>query len=227
MTTAALVLAAGRGERLAAGVPKAFCPLGGEPLLLRALRALAGATGVEHLIPVVAAGDRERYEALAIDAIPGLTKMVEGGAERMDSVAAGVAALPAGVRFVAVHDAARCLVSPADVEAVLEAGRRTGAAILAERVRDTVKRVDSCGQIVTLPREELWAAQTPQVFAVEWLREGLAKARSEGRQATDDAQLLEALGRRVEIVESRRPNPKITRPQDLAWAENWLAGEGG
>lgn len=227
MTTAALVLAAGRGERLGAAVPKAFAPLQGHALLVRSLRAMSDAPGVVRVVPVVAAADLDRYRDLSVSEISNLTEPVVGGAERQDSMAAGLASLPEAIRWVAVHDAARCLVSKRDIAAVVEAGQRYGAAILAERARDTIKRVRE-GRVVETPdRRECWAAQTPQVFAVEILREALAKARAEGRVGSDDAQLVESLGVTVRVVESQDPNPKITKPEDLAGAERWLAGAEG
>lgn len=223
MTTAALVLAAGRGERLGAGVPKAFVRLRNQSLLARSLSVLSEVASVDRVVPVVAAGDLDRYRQLSLGGISRLADPVAGGAERQDSMAAGLEALPDSIRWVAVHDAARCLVSERDVVAVIETAQRHGAAVLAERSRDTIKRVRE-GRIVETPdRGECWAAQTPQVFAVEILREALAKARAQGRVGTDDAQLVEDLGVEVHVVESQDPNLKITTPADLAWAERWLA----
>ncbi|MBW2423793.1 MAG: 2-C-methyl-D-erythritol 4-phosphate cytidylyltransferase, partial [Deltaproteobacteria bacterium] len=102
-----------------------------------------------------------------------------------------------------------------------------GAAILAEPVRDTIKRVVDGRIVETPPRQECWAAQTPQVVRRDWLEDGLASASAAGRLATDDAQLVEWLGREVRVVASRRPNPKITRPEDLVAARAMLnAGSG-
>jgi len=136
---------------------------------------------------------------------------------------------PDRVRWVAIHDAARCLVSADDVRRVVEAAREGGAAILAEPVRDTIKRVVEGRIVETPPRQECWAAQTPQVVRRDWLEEGLEAAAAAGRVATDDAQLVEWLGRDVRVVESQQPNPKITRPEDLVAARAMLeaaAGEG-
>lgn len=142
-------------------------------------------------------------------------------------MAAGLAALGPEVRFVAVHDAARCLVQPADIARVVEAARTHGAALLAEPVRDTIKRVRDGRVIDTPPRSECWAAQTPQVFAVELLRKALEKARADGVLGTDDAQLVERLGVAVHVVEGSPSNLKITRPEDLALAEALLAARAG
>lgn len=232
MRVAALVLAAGRGERLGHELPKAFAPLAGRPLLLRALEALAAVPEIEWLVPVVAEREFPRLRALAAElaAIPGLTPRlaapVAGGRERQDSVRAGLAALPADLELVAVHDAARPLVWPAAVSRVIEVARREGAAILAAPVRDTIKRVRA-GRVVETPdRAECWAAQTPQVFRAHILREALEKALADGFQGTDDAQLVERLGVPVHVVEGDAGNLKLTTPEDLAFAERWLESGG-
>lgn len=221
MRVAALVLAAGRGERLGASVPKAFLPLAGRPLVVRAIEALAARPEVERIVPVLPAADVARFRALARD-FAGADKLAEpvaGGDERQDSMRAGLAALPEGAELVAVHDAARPLVRPDDVGRVIAAAARTGAALLAVPVRDTLKRVREGRVVETLVRAECWAAQTPQVFRAALLREALAKAEAEGFVATDDAQLVERLGAPVEIVAGDPGNLKITWPEDVALAE--------
>lgn len=225
MSVAALVLAAGRGERLGSLVPKAFVPLAGTPLLLHTLAALARVPEIDRIVPVVAAADRARFEALrpALARIPKLAHMVTGGAERQDSMRAGLAALGADVTLVAVHDAARPFVRPRDVARVLEAARSVGAAVLAIPVTDTIKRVRAGRVIETPERSECWAAQTPQAFRIEILREALAKAVAAGLQGTDEAQLVERLGLPVAVVEGDPGNVKLTRPGDLAVAEARLA----
>jgi 2-C-methyl-D-erythritol 4-phosphate cytidylyltransferase len=154
-----------------------------------------------------------------LGAIPRLAAAVAGGAERQDSVRAGLRALPGDVSFVAVHDAARPLVRAADVARVVAAAREHGAALLAVRVRDTLKRVRGGRVVETPPRDECWAAQTPQVFRRDWLEEALAKAEADGFLGTDDAQLVERLGLPVRVVEGDPANLKITFPEDLALAE--------
>jgi 2-C-methyl-D-erythritol 4-phosphate cytidylyltransferase len=114
-------------------------------------------------------------------------------------------------------------VRPADVARVIDAAERCGAALLAHPVRDTLKQVDGGRVVATVPRAGLWAAQTPQVFRTALLRDALAAAEAAGFQGTDDAQLVERLGARVEIVEGDPGNLKITWPADLAWAEAVLA----
>lgn len=216
------MLAAGSGERFGGSVPKAFVLLGGVPLVVRSLETLAAVDAVDHVVPVVAAGELGRWGSLGLADEPKLQNPVIGGAERQDSVAAGVRALPEGTEWVAVHDAARCLVTAAEIESVIAAAHETGAALLATPARDTIKRVRAGLVVETPERAECWAAQTPQVFRVALLREALAKARAEGLVGTDDAQLVERLGVSVRIVEGSPRNLKITLPGDLEAAQAWL-----
>lgn len=225
MSVAALVLAAGRGERLGATVPKAFVLLAGRPLLVHALEALAASESLDRLLPVVSRADLGRCSALidSLDGLDGLMSPVVGGAERQDSMRAGLAALPEDVEWVAVHDAARPLVLPGDVDRVVAAAREHGAAILGLPVRDTIKRVRDGRIRETPPRAECYAAQTPQVFRVELLREAIEKAASEGFCGTDDAELVERLGVEVAVVEGDASNLKVTDSEDLKTAERHLA----
>jgi 2-C-methyl-D-erythritol 4-phosphate cytidylyltransferase len=219
------VLAAGRGERLGRPEPKAFVELAGQTLLERSIQAIAGSGSIGRIQPVLAAADLALFRGIAFTDDVEVAAPVIGGSERQDSMRAGLESLPADVRWVAIHDAARCLVSAEDVRRVVEAACEAGAAILAEPVRDTIKRVVNGRIVETPPRQECWAAQTPQVVRRDWLEAGLEAAAAAGRVATDDAQLVEWLGREVRVVESRRPNPKITRPEDLVAARAMLDAE--
>jgi 2-C-methyl-D-erythritol 4-phosphate cytidylyltransferase len=243
MTVAALVLGAGSGERLreslrvgeskrvegaAEVLPKAFVPLAGRCLLLRSLEAVAASAEVNLVVPVVAREAMQRLAGLESELrqIPKLRPAVAGGEERQDSVGCGLEALPGEVTHVAVHDAARPLVRPGDVSRVVRAARSCGAALLAIPVRDTIKRVEAGRVVATPPRSECYAAQTHQVFRVDWLRDALAKAEAEGVRGTDDASLVERLGVAVEVVEGDPANLKITSAEDLALAEVWLRRRG-
>ena len=222
MHVAAIILAAGRGERLGTRLPKAFVELAGRTLLERSIRTLAGLPEVQCVQPVVAAADLDHYRAASMGLPDGkLRPAVPGGALRQDSVAAGVAALPGDVELIAIHDAARCLVAEKDVRAVIEAAARTGAALLATPATDTIKRARDGRVLETPPRRECWIAQTPQVFRAALLREALERAAREGVTGTDDAELVERLGTPVSVVEGDPANIKITLPEDLARAE-WL-----
>lgn len=224
MSVAALLLAAGRGERFGHELPKAFVPLAGRPLILHALDALLAVSEVKRIVPVAAESELARIRELLADfgPHPKVADPVAGGAERQDSVRTGVEALPAGIELVAVHDAARCLVRPAAVSRVIALARREGAAILAAPARDTIKRVAGTRIIETPSRSECWAAQTPQVFRIELLREALAKAAADGYLGTDDAELVERLGVSVHVVPGDSDNLKVTHPEDLAVAERIL-----
>lgn len=225
MLTAVLVLAAGRGERLGGATPKAFVRLAGRTLIERSVATLLSLTEVTWVLPVVPAGFGRSARDLGLPEDPRLLAAVPGGVERQDSVALGLEALPAEVECVAIHDAARCLVRAMDVARVLAVARTDRAALLAVPASDTIKRVRAGRIVETPPRGECWVAQTPQVFAVEVIREAIAKARQDGVVGTDDAQLVERLGVPVRVVEGSPRNLKITRPEDLLLAERLLALE--
>lgn len=219
MSAAVLVPAAGRGERLGPGAPKALRELAGEPLLVHALRGLRACPSVGPVVVAAPPDDVDGVRRL----VAGLdAEVVPGGAERADSVALALAALPDDADLVLVHDAARCLV-PADVVervvAALRAGARAVVPVLG--LADTVKEVDGDGRVVrTVPRAALRAVQTPQGFT----RDVLVRAHLRGGAgATDDASLVEALGVPVETVEGSEEGFKVTRPLDLLLAEAVLA----
>lgn len=224
MTAAAILLCAGKGERLGAGVEKAFAPLAGRPLFLWSLQCLERCAAIDGIVVVGPA--RKLQDVLAVTGFgPGkVVAWTEGGRERQDSVARGLRALPPGFDLVAVHDSARALVTPELVARVVADAVTHGAAIAAVPLGDTLKRV-TLGRIEdTVPRAALWRAQTPQVFRREWLEAAHGQSR---RAATDDAALVEALGHRVFVTEGDPLNFKITTPQDLALAEAWLARREG
>jgi 2-C-methyl-D-erythritol 4-phosphate cytidylyltransferase len=225
MSVGAVVLAAGRGERFGGAIPKAFVPLAGKPMLLHALAAIAAARVIDFVVPVVARSELPRLESLATELaeIRGLRPAVVGGAERQDSVTAGLAALPPETELVAIHDAARPLVGPEAISRVVNAARLSGAAILGIPARDTIKRVRG-GRILGTPlRSECYAAQTPQVFRVDLLREALEKAAADGFLGTDDSELVERIGVPVDLVSGETSNFKVTDAVDLAAAERWLS----
>lgn len=218
-----LVVAAGDGQRLAAGVPKAFVELAGAPLLVHAARALASSGAVDGLVVVVAAGEEARAQrVLAAAGVPA-RRVCAGGSSRQASVARGLAHLDPADTVVAVHDAARPLATPALVARVVAALVPPVVAVAPGLgLTDTVKLVDRDGARVlrTLDRGELRAVQTPQVFARATLERAHAGADA---TATDDLALVEAAGGEVRLVEGERRNLKITYPEDLVFAEAVLA----
>jgi 2-C-methyl-D-erythritol 4-phosphate cytidylyltransferase len=204
---AALLLAAGSGERLGLGRPKAFVELAGRPMLEWSLVALRAA-GIAEI--VVALPDGESAPAGACG--------VRGGASRSASVRAALAEVSADV--VLVHDAARPLVTPDVFARVAEALAEADCAIAAARVADTVKEADDASMVVaTLDRSRLWAVQTPQGFRRDVLARALDVGEDVLARATDDAWLVERAGGTVRVVETSPANFKVTTPHDLRVAE--------
>jgi 2-C-methyl-D-erythritol 4-phosphate cytidylyltransferase len=200
--------------------PKAFVPLGGKPLLHYSLRALAALEQIGEAIVTVPAGMERRaraeVERAGLD-IP--VKLVAGGAQRQDSVRNALGLTSAESEVVVVHDAARPFATSALFSACIEAAGRADGAIAATAVADTLKRVESCKITATVAREGLWQAQTPQAFKRAALVEAYDRAMRERWAATDDAEVIERYGGRVEVIESSATNFKITTPADLEIAE--------
>lgn len=224
----AVVPAAGQSRRMGGERPKQFLPLAGRPLLSRTLGQLQMAAAVDEVVLVCPPGQEQAIEAEFVRpfGLDKVRRVVPGGQQRQDSVAAGVAAAAEmGAAWLLVHDAARPLASPELLVRVLAVAKACGAAIAAWPVSDTIKRDDGRGRVqATLDRGRLWLVQTPQAFRLDLLQEALARAQAEGFYATDEAGLVERLGREVRLVTGERNNLKITTPQDLALAEALLAG---
>jgi 2-C-methyl-D-erythritol 4-phosphate cytidylyltransferase len=224
-SVAVIMPAAGRGERFGGEQNKLFAELGGKPLWVHAAQRLGLRPEVGRLVMPVTPRDRDRFASQRERHAAHLEiEFVTGGARRTESVRAGLDAVTddRAVRLVAVHDAARPLVSAGDLAAVFEAGRQSGAAVLANPVTGTLKRIRDGGRrSVTVDRRDLWVAQTPQVFLLDWFRDAYRRYR--GFPVTDDAQLVERAGYDVCLVPGRGDNLKITRPEDLAVAEAILA----
>jgi len=219
VNAAAILLCAGRGERLGRGDAKALVPLAGRPLFTWSLEALERCAAIRAIVVV---GDVARLRPAAEAAGLGerVVAWTAGGKERQDSVARGLAALPREFDLVAIHDSARALVTPELVGRVVADAAARGAAIAAAPLEDTLKAA-SLGAITrTVPRAGLWRAQTPQAFRRDWLERAHAEAHG---TATDDAALVEALGLEVRITEGDAMNFKITRDRDVELAEAALA----
>jgi len=218
-------VAAGSGRRFGEG-DKLFAPLAGRPLIAHSLMAFEVCRLIDRVVLVLTEENLERACRL-VDAA-GFDKVAvicPGGPRRQDSVRLGLEAL-GECRWVVVHDGARPLVTAALIEAGLAAAAETGAAIAAVPLADTLKEAADDGLVRrTLDRRNLWAAQTPQVFDYELLREAHRQADGE---VTDDAALVEALGRRVKVFPGSARNLKVTTAADLALAQALLAevGEG-
>ncbi len=224
----AVVPAAGSGRRMGADRAKQFLRLGGMPLLSRTCALLERVAEVDQVVVVAPPGqeDETRRECLGPYGFAKLARLATGGRERQDSVMAGAqAARELGARWVLVHDAVRPLADPEIFGRVLAAARRHGAAVAALPCFDTIKQAGA-GDLVeaTLDRSRLWLVQTPQGFDLELLIEAQEEARRRGLLATDEASLLEALGREVKLVPGSRRNIKITTPEDLSLAGDILGG---
>ncbi len=235
-----VILAAGRGERMGAPVNKAFLPLGDRPLLLHSIITFEAAAVVDAYI--VVAPPEETAFCRALLAPYGLQKLVAvvpGGLSRQASAAAGVQALSEEFGLVAVHDAARPLLSVELLEGAvkraaaagrpdLPVGRQGAAVVVAVPVKDTVKMVDSSGIVRETPvRDGLWIAQTPQVFQRDLLLRAYAEAERDGFSGTDDASLVERLGVSVEVYRGSYDNFKVTTPEDLRIAQAILGRRAG
>lgn len=224
--TVALVPAAGRGLRMGGAVPKQFLTLGSQPLLVHALRVLEASPAIHEIILAVPATEREYClnQVVVPHGFKKVSKIVSGGEHRQDSVRHALAEVDRETEIVLVHDAVRPFLTERMVQDVIEQAAKHGAAIVAIPMRDTVKEMGADGAVArTVDRRHLWLAQTPQAFRRDWLEEAHRKAQLEGIQATDDAHLVELLGRRVVVVEGSGENIKVTRPEDMIIGEAILA----
>ena len=217
----AVIVAAGKGTRMGPNVDKLFLELHGTPVVAHSWRLFDRCGGIEHIVLVIRQGMQDAFEELA--GKMRLTKpfrLIEGGAERQDSVWNGLSNLPAGAEIVAIHDGARPCTSPELILATIEAARQTGAAVAAQAVTDTVKE-SSDGKCIarTLDRSRLWLVQTPQTFRVEVIRRALEAVRQKGLFVTDDTAACELIDQPIRLVPSLTPNPKVTRPEDLPYIE--------
>jgi len=225
MHVTAIVPAAGSGSRMAGSLPKQFLRVRGVPLLARTLMAVRAAGEIQTLILVVPAGQEDRCRdeillpfGLSVDGL------VTGGEDRQASVFAGVQAAPAETDLILVHDGARPFVTPEIIRQAIAAAAEVGGAVVALPVTDTIKRADGDLRVRETPsREQLWAAQTPQVFRAGLFREAHARALAEGFRGTDDSALVERLGGPIRLVQGSRENLKITTPADVMLAELLLA----
>jgi 2-C-methyl-D-erythritol 4-phosphate cytidylyltransferase len=223
MRTTAIVLAAGEGRRIGGNTSKIFLPLAGRPLLLRTLDRVFSARTIENVVLVVAAHERVRCESLlrsdtALRDLPWLVQT--GGSTRRQSAKRGLEKIDAGADLVMIHDGARPFVSARLIDRCVEVAADKGAVIVGLPARDTIKFVSQDRRIQSTPeRSLLWEVQTPQVFKRELILEAHARADQDGLEVTDDALLVERLGKSVFVIDGERTNLKITVPEDVWVAE--------
>lgn len=209
----AVIVAAGTASRMG-GIDKVMAPLGGEPMIVRTVRAFQNCGAIAEIVVVT----REDLILPITSACRGMDKVravVAGGASRQESVARGLSALSGQMKLAAVHDGARPLVSDAVIDRTVRAAHSYGAAASAVPVKDTVKVVKGGLVMATPDRNALRAVQTPQVFDFDLLRGALEKAEKDKAAVTDDCSAVERLGMSVKIVEGEERNLKITTPLDL------------
>ena len=214
--TTAIVVAAGKASRMG-DVDKAFLTLGSRPVVAHALAAFERCPDVTEVVLVVRKDQLSAADsAVRMFGLRKVRRIVPGGATRLASVRAGIAAANPDTTYFAVHDGARPAVPVALIRDCVASARKFGSGVAAAKITDTVKSVTRAGAIEkTLDRDPLWAAQTPQVFRADLLRKALEGVDDKDPAITDESSAVERLGGTVRIVESKEPNPKITYPGDV------------
>ena len=220
----ALILAAGSGTRMGSEVPKHLIKILGESVIRRTARAFCEADSVDSVI-VVCQSEYMDETKKEIEDLSKITAVVEGGKSRMKSASLGFSAIPECADIVAIHDAARCLITPEMINEVTAAARLHGAASAGALVHDTVKSACDGYITSTIDRDGLFLAQTPQAFSVELYRRALGAAGDVDRH-TDDNGLIEELGVPIKCVNTGKTNIKLTTPEDLEYAEFLLMKRG-
>jgi 2-C-methyl-D-erythritol 4-phosphate cytidylyltransferase len=226
MSRTAIIVAAGEGRRMRRPTPKAFLPIAGRSLVLRTLDRFFSAQSVEKVILVVAGQEIRSCEAL-IRSDPNLSPrpwvLQSGGPSRQESVRRGLEKLDSDCEIVAIHDGARPFISSSLIDLCVDKAYRVGAVVIGVPVSDTIKVVSETHWVQATPdRKTLWEIQTPQVFLRELIVEAHEWGKRRSIDATDDAMLVERMGRPVFLLEGERTNIKITVPEDIILAEALL-----
>ena len=216
----AIIVAAGKSERMGGGVDKAFLNLGPRPVVAWSLLAFERCADIDKIVLVVRRDQINAAKSLArMFGISKLLNIVAGGAKRQDSVMNGLKALDVDARFVVVHDGARPCVTPETISETVKLARRCGAAVVGRHIWDTVKFVEKGTTVTrTEDRSKLWAIQTPQAFDVRLLKRAYEAVVEQQKEVTDDASAVELIGEPVKIYETEKPNLKITTVEDLRMA---------
>jgi 2-C-methyl-D-erythritol 4-phosphate cytidylyltransferase len=220
----AILVAAGKGARMGAGVDKLFLDVAGRPVIAHTWQRFEAAPDIGEIIVVVRRGRQDAFAKVAEQyQFQKPFRIVAGGKERQDSVWNGLKALSAASEIVAIQDAARPCTSGELIAATLKAAGESGAAVAAQPVTDTIKESPD-GRFIqrTLERSRLWSVQTPQTFRVEVIRRALAEVRHRGLIFTDDTAACELIGQPVRLVSSVAPNPKVTVPGDVPFIASLL-----
>lgn len=223
MSNTAVILAAGLGKRMQAGHNKQFIEICGQSVLTHTLTVFAQIPEIAKIVLVVRAGEEDTCRNMIPEIAESKTVLAIGGKERQDSVHNGIRAITWECEYILIHDGARPLITEEVIRRTLLAAQNSGAAICAVPVKDTIKQADSDGNVLaTIPRESLWAVQTPQVFRADLIRRAYENAYVHNHYGTDDASLVEYLGEKIKIVTGDYENIKITTPEDIPTAEQIL-----
>ena len=221
-----LIMSAGKGLRFGGDTPKQYIEINGMPVICYAIRAMEESF-IDEIILVVASGDEEYVKENIVDkfSFAKISKIVPGGAERFDSVRAGLSAVTETDSFIYIQDAARPMLTTALLDKLKEDAFKYEATVLGVRAKDTIKRVSEKGNVIDTPkRSELWQIQTPQVFKFDIIKKAYDEMeRDADAFVTDDAEAVEKYTSHfVHVTEGDYRNIKITTPEDLVTAENNL-----
>lgn len=224
----AVIVAAGKSERLGLSRSKQLIPLCGISVIARTISVFEDCGEVSEIVIVTNRFDIVKIAGLIKEfGFDKVSRVVIGGDSRQKSVAAGFEAINKKAEFVAIHDGARPLVTVACIERTIENAALYGAAAAAVKVKDTVKFADENGVVISTPdRQLMWAVQTPQTFRVKLYREALKAAEASGEDYTDDCQLVEAVGGKIQLTKGEYNNIKITTVEDIAQAETLIRARG-
>ncbi|MBQ3264370.1 MAG: 2-C-methyl-D-erythritol 4-phosphate cytidylyltransferase [Ruminococcus sp.] len=221
--TSAIIVAAGDSTRMGYKLSKQLIPLNGHAAIEYTIKAFQSCALIDEIIVVARSKDIDDIAHIAFQ-FKKVSSVTAGGSTRVESVRKGIKAADKRVTHYAIHDGARVLITPAQIEKVLNAAYSSGAAALGTPVTDTVKVVDENGVIISTPdRSSMWAVQTPQVFEKELYRRAMKNALESGLNVTDDCSMVEAIGEKVRIVRGEYSNIKLTTPSDITVAEAFLA----
>lgn len=226
----AIIVAAGKGTRMNAGINKQFIPICGKPLLALTLQAFQNCKEIDRIVLV--SGKEElllcREQILDVYGFDKVDKLVEGGSERQQSVYNGLAELDESCGVVVIHDGARPIVTGNIIERCIEGAKLYGAVSAGMPVKETIKVLDDNGFVQYTPeRGKLWVTQTPQAFKPDIIRKAHESAAAKGISGTDDAFLVESLGIKVKMIESSYENIKVTTPEDIVIAETLINNKCG
>ena len=219
---AVIIVAAGSSRRM--GFDKLLAPLAGKPVLQRSIEAFLHCGDVSEIVVVC---PEERFKALDVSYTDKPIRRIDGGADRHDSVAAGLSLLNGNTgespAYIAVHDGARPLISPAQISRIYHDAREHQCSASARIITETVKRANSEAFVTeSVDRENLWLMETPQIFNASLLKQAYHTVLTQGTRVTDEVSALELTGHLTHLVSNPSPNPKITYPHDIVQAESFL-----